>query len=91
MRVAGENIGQSIDFDSIASQLNEHPENVEFWIIEAARCRLIAAKIDQSKQLVTCKSAISIRRNGEFWTTLGKKLENIRSNVDSCLTELEQQ
>ena len=91
VRVAGENIGQPIEFDSIASPLNEHPKNVEFWIIEATRCRLIAAKIDQSKQLVTCKSAISINRNVDFWTKLGKKLENVRSNVDSYLNELEQQ
>eukprot|EP00794_Sanderia_malayensis_P018189 gene18189-20003_t len=80
---------KEIEFNSFAKQLNLEPDDIEDFIIEAVKTKLIRAKLDEVHSKVLLESAHRRTFERREWMELRQKFEQWRENMLTIKGQLE--
>lgn len=81
---------REIPYAVIASTLQVPATEVESWIIEAVSAKLLEAKMNQLKQVVSVGFCVQRVFGKEQWTSLANSLKKWQSSVSQLLTTVNQ-
>ncbi|KAJ3305702.1 hypothetical protein HDV03_001110 [Kappamyces sp. JEL0829] len=89
--LASKHLGQIINYQTVAAALDIPLDQVEFWVIDGIRAKLIDARLDQLHSTITITRATNRRFEAAQWTELASKIDAWKSNVTDCLAVIQAQ